>query len=441
LFAIPVKRPIELHDIIQAMKRLIPSAPDERVLLAVSGGVDSMVLLSHYQNTAAQVVHFNYHTREMSNRDEAFVMAQATKCGLPCVVIHAPKLEDGNFQEQARSYRYDVLSDLAKTQLFDKVLLAHHQDDAVETLFLHLLRGNSLQHLGLHPTLEWNGSLFERPLLRYSKAQLQEYAATNNIEYVEDASNQSDDYLRNRLRHHVIPMLHNEQPKLHEKAIQLSAQSAAIKDYLNLETTKLVQLKSRSLFQQAAPVLQDHTLLRWCHENHIEPHTNLLQLLKRVLLSKESQSQVQLSNVLWCVVRYDEISFTTLAKPLEFNIEINADGEYVLPNHDIVIISTIKPEQTVRFVELSGTDLSFPLSIRTRLAGDVLSYPYGHKSLSDWLIDRKIPNHQRDQLWVLAKANNILWMPAMEYHITQPASTSLYVQLKESENESTPRRR
>jgi tRNA(Ile)-lysidine synthetase-like protein len=236
-------------------------------------------------------------------------------------------------------------------------------------------------------------------------------------------------------------MLHNEQPKLHEKAIQLSAQSAAIKDYLNLETTKLVQLKSRSLFQQAAPVLQDHTLLRWCHENHIEPHTNLLQLLKRVLLSKESQSQVQLSNVLWCVVRYDEISFTPLAKPLEFNIEINADGEYVLPNHDIVIISTIKPEQTVCFVELSGTDLSFPLSIRTRLAGDVLTYPYGHKSLSNWLIDQKIPNHQRDQLWVLAKANNILWMPAMEYHITQPASTSLYVQLKESENESTPRRR
>jgi tRNA(Ile)-lysidine synthetase-like protein len=420
------------------MKRLIPSAPDERVLLAVSGGVDSMVLLSHYQNTAAQVVHFNYHTREMSNRDEAFVMAQSKKYGLPCVVIHAPKLEDGNFQEQARSYRYDVLSDLAKTQLFNKVLLAHHQDDAVETLFLHLLRGNSLQHLGLHPTLEWNGSLFERPLLRYSKAQLLDYAATNNIEYVEDVSNQSDDYLRNRLRHHVIPMLHTEQPKLHDKVIQLTTQSAAIKDFLNIETHDLVQQKSRSLFHQAHAVLQDHTLLRWCHEYHIEPHTNLLQLLKRVILSKESQSQVQLSNMLWCVVSYDEISFTTRAKPLEFNIEINADGEYVLPNHDIVIISTIKPDQTVRFVELSGIDLSFPLSIRTRLAGDVLTYPYGHKSLSDWLIDRKIPNHQREQLWVLAKANNILWMPAMEYHITQPASTSLYVQLKEFENESTP---
>ena len=397
-----------------------------------------MVLLSHYQNTASQVVHFNYHTRPRSNQDEAFVMAQASKYGLPCVVIHVPELNDGNFQEQARTFRYNLLSDLAMTQGFDKVLLAHHQDDAVETLLLQVLRGTSLQHLGLQPTLRWNTTLFERPFYHLTKAQLHEYALAHKIEYVEDSSNQTDDYLRNRLRHHIIPLLQAEQPKLGEKIRQLSMQSSVVKDYLNKETEALFHDKSRRHFQTSDTVLQDHALLRWCHAYDIEPHTQLLQLMKRVLLSREPQSQVQLSPTLWCVVSYDDIVFTALAESDAFNIEISAPGEYELPNHDIVIISTTKPDQSEDCITLTIEDLSFPFQIRTRLAGDHLVLTYGHKSLSDWLIEHKVPNQQRDRMWVLAKANNVLWIPAMNYRVTQPAPHSLYVQLKERRYETTP---
>jgi tRNA(Ile)-lysidine synthetase-like protein len=417
------------------MKRLIPSAPDERVLLAVSGGVDSMVLLSHYQNTASQVVHFNYHTRALSNQDEAFVMAQAQKYGVPCVVIHVPELKGGNFQEKARSYRYDVLSDLAITQGFEKVLLAHHQDDAVETLLLQLLRGTSLQHLGLNKEIHWKGMVFERPFYAFTKAELQEYAASNNISYVEDASNQSDDYLRNRLRHQVIPLLEAEQPKLSEKIAQLTTQSTLLKEYFNNETNELFVSKSRRLFQNTAPILQDHTLLRWCHDVQIEPHSNLIQLLKRVLMSSEPQTKVQLSPSLWCVVTYDLIAFTGPFTSEPFNIEINAHGEYELPNRDIVIISTTKPDQSENYIQLTSQDISFPLQIRTRLDGDQLSMNYGHKSLSDYLIDQKVPNQQRDSLVVLAKANQILWIPAMKYHVTQLESPSLYVKIKDNSYE------
>jgi tRNA(Ile)-lysidine synthetase-like protein len=420
------------------MKRLIPSAPTDRVLLAVSGGVDSMVLLSHYQNTASQVVHFNYHTRPLSNQDEAFVMEQAAKYGLPCVVIHVPILEEGNFQDQARNFRYDLLSDLAMTQGFEKVLLAHHQDDAIETLLIQLLRGTSLQHLGLQPTLRWNTVLFERPFFHLTKAQLKEYALQQQIDHVEDSSNQTDDYLRNRLRHHVVPFLQEEQPKLGDKVRQLSTQSLMVKEYLNHETESLFHEKSRRTFQESDALLQDHTLLRWCHAHRIEPHTKLLQLMKRVLLSKEPQSQVQLSPTLWCVVSYDQIAFTTLSESDAFNIEISAPGEYELPNHDIVIISTTKPDQTTDYVTLTSEELFFPLHLRTRLAGDTLALVYGHKSLSDWLMEHKVPNQQRDRVWVLAKANKILWVPTMNYHVSQPTSSSLYVQLKERRYEATP---
>jgi len=396
-----------------------------------------MVLLSHYQNTASQVVHFNYHTRPLSNHDEVFVMDQAAKHGLPCIVIHVPELHDGNFQEQARTYRYNVLSDLAMTQGFEKVLLAHHQDDAIETLLLQLLRGTSLQHLGLQPSLRWNNVLFERPFHHLTKTQLKDYALEHHIEHVEDSSNQTDDYLRNRLRHHIIPLLEIEQPKLGDKVRQLSTQSLLVKEYLNHETEALFLEKSRRQFQDSGALLQDHVLLRWCHAYQIEPHTQLLQLMKRVLLSKEPQSQVQLSPTFWCVVSYDQIAFTTLSESDAFNIEINAPGEYELPNHDIVIISTTKPDSTADYVTLSSEEISFPLHLRTRLSGDSLTMPYGHKSLSDWLMDHKVPNQQRDRMWVLAKANNILWVPSMNYRVTRPASPSLYVQLKERRHETT----
>lgn len=417
------------------VKRLIPSAPNDRVLLAVSGGVDSMVLLSQYQNTASQVVHFNYHTRAMSNQDEAFVMAQANHYGLPCIVIHAPKFRDGNFQEQARTYRYDVLSDIAHTQRFEKVLLAHHQDDAVETLLLQLLRGTSLQHLGLNNDLHWNGMVFERPFYDLTKAQLIDYAQSNSIDYMEDASNQSDDYLRNRVRHQVVPLLAAEQPKLSRKIAQLAKQSLLLKEYLNTETNELFVTKSRAMFQTTAPILQDHTLLRWCHEYHIEPHTNLIQSIKRVLMSNESQTKVQLSPVLWCVVTYDLIAFTREFTSEPFHIEINAHGEYELPNHDIVIITTTKPEQSENYIQITSQDISFPLQLRTRLSGDQLLLHYGHKSLSDWFIEHKVPNQQRESMWVLAKANTILWIPKMKYHATQPESSSLYVRIKDSSYE------
>ncbi len=396
-----------------------------------------MVLLSHYQNTASQVVHFNYHTRPQSNQDEAFVMKQAKKYGLPCVVIHAPILNEGNFQELARTYRYDILSDLAQTQGFDKVVLAHHQDDAAETLLLQLLRGTSLQHLGLNKELHWKGVLFERPFYTLTKTQIHEYAKANKIAYKEDATNQSDDYLRNRLRHNIIPLLMNEQPKFTEKVAQLATQSSALKDYFDQATTALFEQKSRSMFQSTAPILQDHTLLRWCHAYQIEPHTNLIQLLKRVLLSNEPQTKVQLSPSLWCVVTYDLIAFTQPFTRPSFHIEINAHGEYELPNHDIVIISTTKPDQSEGFITITSQDAHFPLQIRTRLDGDQLLLPYGHKSLSDWLIDHKVPNQQRDTMWVLAKANNVLWIPAMTYQVAQSESPSLYVKIKDSTYEQT----
>jgi len=413
------------------MKPLVKSNPQDRYLLAVSGGVDSMVLLSQFKDTSCRVVHFNYHTRTESSDDEQFVIKQAALVHLPCTVIHAPTFETGNFQERARSYRYDLLSDIAKTQGYQKVLLAHHQDDAIETLLLQLLRGTSLPHLGLNQSFVWQGVHFERPLLRYTKAMLLEYAQTHQIPYVEDSSNQLDTYLRNRLRHQVVPLLLQEQPRLHEKVTELGRQSSLLHDYLDEQSERLVESKSRKMFREAHPILQDHTLLRWSHRAGIEPHQQLLVDMKRVILSDNPQTKLQLSSSLWLTVTYDTIDIQLMNVASEFNVEINAPGEYQTPNHDIVIVSITKPDSFKNGVQLSLNTYNFPLHLRTRLPGDQMQMPYGHKSLSDWFIEKKIPTHERDQVWFVAKDHQVLWIPAFDWHIETTAEPLYYISIKE----------
>jgi len=390
-----------------------------------------MVLLSQFKNTACRVVHFNYHTRAESSADELFVSKQASMMGLPCTVIHAPTFETGNFQERARSFRYDVLSDIAKTQGYQKVLIAHQQDDEVETLLLQLLRGTSLPYLGLKESFVWQEVQFERPLIAFTKAELLAYATNEQIPFVEDSSNQTDTYLRNRLRHHVVPLLLEEQPKMYEKVAELGRQSTLLLDYLDTQSAEIVQSNSRQMFREAHPVLQDHALLRWSHLHGIEPHQQLLHDMKRVLLSDTSQTKLQLSSSLWLTVTYDTVHIKPSSLSSEFNIEINAPGEYQTPNHDIVIVSITKPESFKNGVQLSQKETSFPLNLRTRLPGDQLLMSYGHKSLSDWLMEKKVPNHERSELWVIAKDHHVLWIPSMKWHIKTAAEPFYYISIKE----------
>jgi len=414
------------------MKPLVKSNPQDRYLLAVSGGVDSMVLLSQFKDTACRVVHFNYHTRTESSNDESFVTKQASLFGLPCTVIHAPTFESGNFQERARSFRYDVLSDLAKTQGYQKVLIAHHQDDGVETLLLQVLRGTSLPYLGLKESFVWQDVDFQRPLITYTKEELLAYAKAKQIPFVEDASNQTDTYLRNRLRHQVIPLLLEEQPRLYEKVAELGRQSSSLLEYLDEQSEVIIRSNSRQIFREAHPVLQEHALLRWSHLHGIEPHQQLLHDMKRVILSTTSQTKLQLSSSLWLTVTYDTVHIKPSSRSSEFNIQINAPGEYQTPNHDIVIVSITKPEPFKNGVQLSQKETGFPLHLRTRLSGDQLQMSYGHKSLSDWLMEKKIPNQERNQLWVIAKDHQVLWIPSMNWQLEPTDEPFYYISIKEA---------
>ena len=184
----------------------------QQVLLAVSGGRDS-VTLCHLMWRAAvpfAIAHCNFHLRPGDcDRDEAFVRGLAEHYGAQCFVAqfdtrnHAIR-EGLSVEEAARNLRYGFFEQVCKNEDIDAVATAHHQDDAIETFFINLLRGTGIA--GLRGIPVRNGKVI-RPLLVFSRKEIDDYVKANALDYVEDYTNAETIFLRNRIRHDVIPLL------------------------------------------------------------------------------------------------------------------------------------------------------------------------------------------------------------------------------------------
>ena len=188
--------------------------------VACSGGLDSTVLLEVLVRTGLKptVLHINYQLRgEESEQDESFVRTLAQKHQLQIEVVRCPKeFTKGkgiNLQEAARKFRHELFREFIQKAPENRILLAHHQDDQIETFFLQLLRGSGIFGLGgMHP--ERNGII--RPFLQLSKTDLQQFATKKGISWREDTSNQENNYKRNQFRNILIPHLLESNPDLKE---------------------------------------------------------------------------------------------------------------------------------------------------------------------------------------------------------------------------------
>ena len=201
---------------------------DDKILLALSGGVDSMVLarlllLSQrdYETTSQRVemqsqsqsnlafAHCNFHLRgEDSNRDERFVTDFARENNIPIYIKHFDteayaKENSLSIEMAARELRYNWFKELKEIHNFDKVALAHHGDDQIETFFINMLRGSGIKGLkGMKP----QNDFYVRPMLFSNRNQIMTFAKENDIQWVEDYTNQETVYLRNKIRHQIIPL-------------------------------------------------------------------------------------------------------------------------------------------------------------------------------------------------------------------------------------------
>ncbi len=427
-------------------------SPGDHVICAVSGGKDSMALLHlmlELQDTLSITVsaaHFNHQLRGAeSQRDADFVAAHCSRLhislfrGQGDVAAYAAAHGIGT-EEAARILRYDFFASLSPDA---KIATAHHAQDNLETMLMHLLRGCSLHGLSGIPPVR--GRLI-RPLLLIPPEALADYLEKNNIPHVEDSTNRLDDSQRNRLRHHVIPLLLAENPNLLSSASGLCLQLGQADQYLDLCAEK-----------HYTQLCQNNALC--CSRLQALPEIMVYRVLRKFLAPVPQLAEVHLDHAL------------NLAKDAGPSAVLHLPGGYVLARvYDRLELRrdaaspaplspvTLSPGDSAtwgsaqitcqlehHFVPaksslcLSPEGISFPLTIRTRQPGDRIRLPGGIKKLSDWMIDQKIPASLRNQLPVVVQDQEVLAVlpyVAAVPHRAKPGSTSLILTVKRTEEES-----
>lgn len=216
--------------------------PNEHVVLGVSGGPDSVLLAELLDHLAAQyalhchLAHVNYGLRgEDSDADQALVEELARSKGWTIDVLDLRKnLEcDGNFQDWAREQRYTFFREVAKRHQAGKIAVGHHLSDQVETVLQRFLRGSSLRGLAaMRPQTQLYGAMLIRPLLKLTREEVLAAVCERGLAFRNDASNKSNHYLRNRLRHEVLPVLQDCQPGFEQALGESLLLMQADEDYL-----------------------------------------------------------------------------------------------------------------------------------------------------------------------------------------------------------------
>lgn len=396
---------------------------DSRILVAVSGGVDSMVLLHLTVNGGynISVAHANFKLRNVeSDKDENFVKQACLDLDVPFFteVLRVDKKHQ-NIQIAARNLRYDWFESLCESHQFEYVLTAHHLNDRIETFFIHLLRGSGIK--GLRSIPERNENIL-RPILDFSKEEILAYAKENNISWREDATNKETDYLRNKIRHGLAV----DFSKLSESADVNLAKSM---DFLT---------EANQYFEQTAKAFVDS--LKFENGIYYVPEIQWNNLFDQKPLHKyvfdffgflpdqldalsqfgESQSGKQIQSDKYIVYR-DRNQFVLEPVQQDSTVEIPIqlpEGEIKLPIH--VKWKTIKyaislPKLNPKSAILNFDKLKFPLVLRSWKPGDKFT-PLGmkgSKKVSDFLTDKKLSIPEKNKILVLETEGEICWVAGM----------------------------
>ncbi|MDT0293817.1 tRNA lysidine(34) synthetase TilS [Mesonia ostreae] len=428
------------HRFSKHIEENFPSLTSQKVVLAISGGVDSVVLahlLRHSQIDFA-FAHCNFRLRgKESDADEAFVekLAQQLDCPFHLQHFDTDKFAEDHkisIQMAARDLRYAWFEELCAQENYQSLLTAHHANDSLETFFINLMRGTGL--IGLSGIPE-NNQLVVRPLLVFSREEIEVFAKENDIKWREDASNQSSVYLRNKIRNVVYPILKEENPQVISSFLKtqthLQESEALLEDYTALLYSKIVRETFRGY------ELDIHELKKIPNSKAV-----LYQLLKDfdftewedVHLLLEAQSGKRVFSNTHQLVKDREVLILEAIKekPKEENsFLVNCQQDL---NFSLGILKQKKveriEEKTKNTAYFPKELLKFPLQLRKWKPGDYF-YPFGmkgKKKISDFLIDEKIPVTEKEKIWVLCNESDIIWIVnhrTDERYKIQPTQTIL----------------
>lgn len=404
-------------------------AVGDTILLAVSGGKDS-VLMAHFFKAAGYrfgIAHCNFNLRaDESQRDESFVRMLAATLDVPFHVTHFKTKDYAavhkvSTQMAARNLRYDWFEETRAAYGYTAIALAQHQDDAIETLLLNLTRGTGIA--GLHGILPKRGHLI-RPLLFLSRGEIETLIESERIDYVEDSSNLSSFYARNRIRLKVVPELKQLNPNLEETFthnIRRFAETeqvlqdvvSSLRDnlfrshgqdsHISVREIKKLQPQHLLLFELLRPYgFSEHVCTELLEGLHKQSGTSYYSTTHRITVNRE--------DLILSSRQRDTVPAHTFIHGHEEVLKLG-DQELGL---SYSAVPYFEKDSNKAFVD-EGL-LIYPLILRTRQSGDQF-IPLGmkqKKKLSDFFIDEKVPLGEKDRIPLLINGNGeLIWVAGM----------------------------
>lgn len=393
----------------------------DKVLLAVSGGLDSMVLLELFNKNKLhfEVAHCNFQLRGKEALADQLLVKNY--CQENQLIFHTKNFNidtNESIQLKARNLRYEWFQEIKQKQELNFIATAHHASDQLETILMNLTKGTGVN--GLKGILEKNKDII-RPLLKFTKEELKDYAKLHKVAYREDASNASDKYLRNNFRHHVIPHLLNVNPSLEQHindfAQRMTEAQSLIEQATSKQKRKIISRQDDITFIDI-PALKaskaPKTILKEILKDFDISQSTLLNEIYK-LTQRSSGKSINYENKI--ILKHSNKLLIKWAQNNNNYYQIDNWQDIQLADKKIKIceipkhkMGQLKPNT----IYLCSNSVEFPVTFRKFKDGDYF-YPYGmqmkKKKIKKYFIDQKMHQFAKSQTWIMEDAKKrIVWL-------------------------------
>ena len=441
---------------------------NEKILVALSGGVDSVFLLYMLMGVRdkyrleIEAFHLNHNLRENAIRDEMFCVRLCESLGIKLHnysvdIRQRAECDRISLEQAGRNVRYEIITKLTQENDYNKVATAHHKDDNAETILMHIIRGSGISGLSGIPLRRKS---IIRPILDFTKVEIYHYMHENNYAYVEDETNYENDYFRNRVRNEIIPRLKQENKNITRALSNLATSANLYEDYFDsiIDESKIGSY-AQSYYIKYDDLSSLHEVLQYKYIKLLTDkfdsvddisYVNLRSIID-MLKSKNTIWKLNVHKLIFERV-YDKLyvyrnSYSLLKE--DYKYDIHNLGVYIFTREGFKIQLTVKPldkkstniqkyinNTTIKVIDYDK--IINTISIRSKNDKDMFS-PLnfnGRKTINRYFIDKKIPYFMRNQIPILVDGDNVLAILGYEidknYKVSSDTKKILIIEFSEN---------
>ncbi len=329
------------------------------IVVAVSGGADSIALLNILYNLKYNIViaHVNHHMRLQSEEEEQYIIKLANKLNIPYEILEYHFEGNDNFHNASHNARYKFFRSVCDKYNTNLIATAHHLDDQAETILMKLMEGSNLYGYGGISICNDDGNYqIIRPLLCVSKKELYNYCDLYDLKYYEDSSNHEDHYLRNRLRHHIIPLLKNECNDFYSKILEYSIQLKEAFNYIRNESKIFLDKYDNKIkldeFKALDVALRKDIISLLLERYNIRKNNDIINDINNFLLDTNGTKSLILASNNKLIRSYDYAFISTNEKQIIEEVTLNFDESIIYNNKYKFSITKNITSNGVKYIKL-----------------------------------------------------------------------------------------